>query len=66
MKEIRLNARLSAYSKVEGVNGTSTNIEEMTPCDVDKLFSESCEECESIVSKPNEVSCSDIDALFAD
>lgn len=64
MKEIRLGARLSAYSKVEAVTCNSTALEEMTTCDVDKLFGESCELCDNIVSKPNEVTCADIDALF--
>ena len=64
MREIKLGARLSAYSKVDAVSCTGANIEEMTSCDVDKLFGDICEECTEIVSKPNEVTCSDIDALF--
>lgn len=63
MREIKLNARLSAYSKVEAISCTDT-IENMTPCEVDLLFGETCEMCANIVTKPNEVSCADIDALF--
>ena len=63
MKEIKLGARLSAYSKVDAVDCTS-ELEQMTKCDVDRLFGESCEKCENIVSRPNEVTCADIDALF--
>lgn len=64
MKEIKLGARLSAYSKVEAVTHGSSDHEEMTTCDVDKLFGDSCEECHTIVSGPNEVTTEDIDALF--
>ena len=64
MKEIKLGARLSAYSKIEAVTHSSSDHEEMTTCDVDKLFGESCEKCQTIVSRPNEVTTADIDALF--
>lgn len=64
MKEIKLGARLSAYSKVEGITHSSSDHKVMTTCDVDNLFGESCEKCNTIVSRLNEVTTSDIDALF--
>ena len=51
MKEIKLRARLSAYSKVDAIKCSPLDIESMTPCDV--------------VSNKNEVSCVDIDKLFS-
>lgn len=63
MKEIKLGARLSAYSKVDA---TTTKLEEVTKCDVDKMFGDKCDEnCPTTKpTNPNEVSYADIDALF--
>lgn len=66
MKEIRLGARLSAYSRVEALI-SSDDLEKMNKCDVNKLFGEDCEECNidnEISSKKGEVTRADIDALF--
>lgn len=65
MKEIKLRARLSAYSKVDAIKCSPLDIESMTPCDVDKLFGKSCNTCCDVVSNKNEVSCADIDKLFS-
>lgn len=63
MKEIKLRARLSAYSKVDSIT-TNVNIQDATKCDVDELFGEGCTDIPPIITSENEVSCADIDALF--
>ena len=66
MKTIKLSARLSAYSKVEAVDCTA-ELKEMTTCAVDELFGEECNDlCTTVTTAANEMSCSDIDALFKD
>lgn len=66
MKEIRLGARLSAYSKVDALQ---FDVKEMTKCDVDRLFGEECNntpcpDCSESPKNPNLVTRADIDALF--
>ena len=66
MKEIRLGARLSAYSRVEALI-TSDDLEKMNKCDVDKIFGQDCNECDTCDNTPlkeGEVTRADIDALF--
>lgn len=66
MKEIRLGARLSAYSKVDALQ---FDVKEMTKCDVDRLFGEECNnticpDCSESSKNSNLVTRADIDALF--
>ena len=62
--EIKLNARLSAYSKVDAVNGVECDHEAVTFDDIDTLFESESQEVIMETTKSNEVSFADIDSLF--
>ena len=62
--EIKLNARLSAYSKVYAVNGIECEHESVSFEDIDSLFDTTSNSVIVETTKPNEVSFADIDSLF--
>ena len=65
MKEIKLNARLSAYSKVDAISCHSCDIEDATTSDIDNMFED--DNKFTVLNIPvdkNAVTPSDIDAMF--
>lgn len=61
--EIKLNAKLSAYSKVDAVNGMCEH-EYVTTDDIDSLFTEEHNSSILDTTDPNAVTFADIDSLF--
>ena len=65
MKQLKLRARLSAYTKVNAVKCEGCDIPQSTICDINKLFDKPCPDCEtSNTSNSNASTYADIDALF--
>lgn len=62
--EIKLNARLSAYSKVDAVNGIECDHESVSFEDIDTLFDSTSDNVIIETTNSNEVSFKDIDSLF--
>lgn len=63
---IKLNAKLSAYSKIESLEGCCQSIDFVTTENIDSLFDSSVCAEESLVQETTDkfVSFSDIDSLF--
>ena len=63
---IKLNAKLSAYSKIESVADCDHSIDFVSTSEIDKLFKSSVDEEDVSQLQENEnfVSFSDIDSLF--
>lgn len=61
---IKLNARLSAYSKVDSIPAGGCNAEPVTNEEIDTLFTDNVIVPPADDSDPTLVSCADIDSLF--
>ena len=61
---IKLNARLSAYSKIDAVKGIECEHEAVTFDDIDSLFGETNESLPQESTDKRAVTFDDIDSLF--